>query len=62
MEELSNSSLISKKKKKTTTACNFQTLVKNYFFMSNDLMRDQIQSYASKRLLSVMIPEQPKAP
>ena len=64
MEKVSTSSLISWKTEETTTACNFQTMVMNSFVMSHDFMRDQIESYANKRLLicSVMMAELRKAP
>ena len=46
MEVVSTSNIVSLENKKTTTVCNFQTMAMNSFFVSHDLMRDQIGSHA----------------
>ena len=44
MEVVTTSNLVSSKTEKT--ACNFQTMVINFFVVPHDLMRGQIGSYA----------------
>ena len=45
MEVVSTTNLVSSEAEKITTACNFQTMPINSFFVLHDLMRDQIGSY-----------------
>ena len=45
MEVVLTSNLVSSETGETTTACNFQTMAMNSFFIPHDLMRSQIGSY-----------------
>ena len=44
MEIVSTSNLVSSEAEKITTACNFQTMPINSFFVTHDLMRGQIDA------------------
>ena len=54
MKTVSTSNLVSSETKKTTTACNFQAMAKNSFVMQNDLMRDQMGSFAYMQIWSYL--------
>ena len=45
MEVLSTSNLVSSETEKAAIACNFQTMVINYFVLPHDLMRGLIGRY-----------------